>query len=84
MIWGVKTKTNINWAKDQRHGSRGQKVKGHRSCIKRFTGQVAKVEGLKIFGRGYVYNHSEYIISGLFSLKMSPYLESQMVAQYLF
>ena len=34
------------------HGSRGHRSSGHRSCIKRVTGQVAKVKGLKKFGGG--------------------------------
>ena len=35
------------------HGSKGSRIhrsRGHRSCIKRVTDQVAKVKGLKIFG----------------------------------
>ena len=37
--------------------------KGHRSSI--------QGQGFKDFWRGYFYNHSEYIISGVFSLQMS-------------
>ena len=33
-------------------GSRGHRSRGHRSCIKRVAGQVAKVKGLKIFEGG--------------------------------
>ena len=49
-------------------GQRGQEVTGQG-----VTGQVAKIKDVKTFWREYLFSHSEYITSGVVSLKMGLY-----------